>query len=200
MVTSAPASTPGYPWYAIVTDDTIAQGDLLFKLPVYFPQYPEGIAFEPIEPEDIGEIEPPRIPSDMGIFDVIILSQSCDLVAEQDAPLSVIVCPIFTIGSGKPYYKSLRGRDGLNNIIKGREPGLHILNECKLPELSIPFHVVFFHQVLTVPVSYVRAAVEHEVRNSKPRLRLLPPYREHLAQAFGRFIMRIGLPEDIPRF
>ena len=31
-----------------------------------------------------------------------------------------------------------------------------------------------------------------------PRLRLNPPYREHLAQAFARFFMRVGLPVDIP--
>jgi hypothetical protein len=30
------------------------------------------------------------------------------------------------------------------------------------------------------------------------RLRLCPPYREHLAQAFARFFMRVGLPSDIP--
>ena len=33
-----------------------------------------------------------------------------------------------------------------------------------------------------------------------PRLRLLPPYREHLAQAFARFFMRVGLPIDVPPF
>jgi hypothetical protein len=32
------------------------------------------------------------------------------------------------------------------------------------------------------------------------RLRLLPPYREHLSQAFARFFMRVGLPTDIPKF
>jgi hypothetical protein len=31
------------------------------------------------------------------------------------------------------------------------------------------------------------------------RLRLLPPYREHLSQAFARYFMRVGLPQDIPR-
>jgi hypothetical protein len=29
-------------------------------------------------------------------------------------------------------------------------------------------------------------------------LRLCPPYREHLAQAFARFFMRVGLPIPIP--
>ncbi len=32
------------------------------------------------------------------------------------------------------------------------------------------------------------------------RLTLLSPYKEHLAQAFARFFMRVGLPADIPKF
>ena len=32
------------------------------------------------------------------------------------------------------------------------------------------------------------------------RIRLLPPYRELLSQAFARFFMRVGLPVDIPSF
>ena len=31
------------------------------------------------------------------------------------------------------------------------------------------------------------------------RLRLLPPYREHLSQAFARYFMRVGLPVDIDK-
>ncbi len=31
------------------------------------------------------------------------------------------------------------------------------------------------------------------------RLRLLPPYREHLSQSFARQFMRVGLPIDLPR-
>jgi hypothetical protein len=31
-------------------------------------------------------------------------------------------------------------------------------------------------------------------------VRLLPPYREHLAQAFARFFIRVGLPVDVPPF
>jgi len=38
------------------------------------------------------------------------------------------------------------------------------------------------------------------VKKRENRLRLLPPDREHLAQAFARFFMRAGLPIDIPEF
>jgi hypothetical protein len=33
-----------------------------------------------------------------------------------------------------------------------------------------------------------------------PRLRLRSPYREHLAQAFARYFMRVGLPHDARAF
>jgi len=38
------------------------------------------------------------------------------------------------------------------------------------------------------------------IKKKDKRLRLLPPYREHLSQAFARFFMRVGLPVDIPEF
>jgi hypothetical protein len=32
-----------------------------------------------------------------------------------------------------------------------------------------------------------------------PRPQLLPPYREHLSQAFARFFMRVGLPTPVAK-
>lgn len=34
-------------------------------------------------------------------------------------------------------------------------------------------------------------------KQNSPRLRLCPPYREHLSQSFARFFMRVGLPINI---
>ncbi|MBD5492017.1 MAG: hypothetical protein HDR16_07880 [Lachnospiraceae bacterium] len=39
-------------------------------------------------------------------------------------------------------------------------------------------------------------AKEMAFKNGK-RLRLCPPYREHLSQAFARYFMRVGLPVNI---
>ena len=35
---------------------------------------------------------------------------------------------------------------------------------------------------------------------SRQRLRLLSPYKEHFAQSFARFFMRVGLPRDAGAF
>ncbi len=48
----------------------------------------------------------------------------------------------------------------------------------------------------TLPLTFVR---ERAARTGEG-LRLLPPYREHLSQAFARYCMRGGLPQDIPPF
>jgi hypothetical protein len=55
---------------------------------------------------------------------------------------------------------------------------------------------VDFHEVFTLP----RAFLERQLaQRGQPRLRLLPPYREHLSQAFARFFMRVGLPTPVNR-
>ncbi|MCS6860043.1 MAG: hypothetical protein NZT92_06970 [Abditibacteriales bacterium] len=56
--------------------------------------------------------------------------------------------------------------------------------------------VVDFRRVYTLPKAFVRNFAAAQGK----RLRPLPPYREHLAQAFARFFMRVGLPVDIPPF
>jgi len=54
---------------------------------------------------------------------------------------------------------------------------------------------VDFHRIYTVPKAYLKQIA----LNNKFRIRLLPPYREHLSQAFARYFMRVGLPVDIDR-
>jgi hypothetical protein len=49
---------------------------------------------------------------------------------------------------------------------------------------------VDFNRVFPIPRSFVDAHVEQGM----PRLRMNPPYREFLAQAFGNCYTRIGLP------
>lgn len=53
--------------------------------------------------------------------------------------------------------------------------------------------VVSFRNVRSVDFDWITASIKQRGK----RLRLLPPYREHLSQAFARFFMRVGLPTDI---
>lgn len=61
-------------------------------------------------------------------------------------------------------------------------------------DLSTPHLVVDFREIFTLPRTFIESLVS---QRTTPRLRLLPPYREHLSQAFARFFMRVGLPVPI---
>lgn len=54
--------------------------------------------------------------------------------------------------------------------------------------------IVDFSKVYSLPVLFLESWLGSR---GDRRLRLLPPYREHLSQAFARFFMRVGLPQDI---
>ena len=55
-------------------------------------------------------------------------------------------------------------------------------------------NLVDFHRIFSLPLEFMRSLAQ----TRGPHLRLLPPYREHLGQAFARYFMRVGLPADIP--
>lgn len=81
-------------------------------------------------------------------------------------------------------------------IRKGLRPAYHLLNPCELDGISFPHLVVNFGQVSVTHFDQLAAYANTGAR----RVRLLHPYREHLAQAFARFVMRVGLPQDIDDF
>jgi len=108
---------------------------------------------------------------------------------------TVLVCPfgqISTLPTGHP----LATTREQEKARRGHLPGFHILNECDIAGFEFGFSFVALREVYGVNFSFLRAVVERQER----RLRLLPPYREHLSQAFARFFMRVGLPLDIPSF
>ena len=163
-----------YPWYGLADGDELWQGDLLFDCP-------------------FDELARTNEAFETG-YDVVVLSQSCDLA--HDKLEMVQVCPFWdfaTLANEVEYFRAKRAREELR---RGNVPGYHLLNRCELSEKPTDFLVVDFRMQFAVQL----ADLKQLARNQKPRLRLLPPYREHLAQALARFYMRVGLPIDIPAF
>ena len=72
---------------------------------------------------------------------------------------------------------------------------VHVLNECKIGR-EFDFMLVNLTEVLSIDVP----TLQEFAGKQNPRVRLNPPYREHLSQAFARLFMRVGLPVDIPKF
>ena len=169
-----------YPWYEIVDGgEPLLQGDFVNSCSVVVP--PTAIESE-------------KVSADVIEYDVIIMSQSCDL-AQRKLDL-VLVCPIWPLNEFEKrsdFFKRKKGKEALR---QGNVPGYHLLNKCEIDGFITDYLVVDFRTVYSVPFDFL---LDLAIKRGK-RLRLLPPYREHLSQAFARFFMRVGLPVDIPPF
>jgi hypothetical protein len=69
-----------------------------------------------------------------------------------------------------------------------------MLNCLENEKLSMKIRVVDFHDIYSLPKIFLESFLRER---KKLRIRLSPPYREHLSQSFARFFMRVGLPTPI---
>lgn len=175
-----------YPWYEVVSGDVIEQGDILRGCPVFSP--PEDLSLKVPEGE-----EPTVVQFDWSERDVIVLSQSCDIEKGREKVPEVLLCAIWPCGEVRGH---LATRKGMEDARRGNLPGYHMLGSCDAQGFESDVVVVDFRRVHTLPLGYFR----NLALSAGSRIRLLPPYREHLAQAFARFFMRVGLPIGIPPF
>ena len=176
-----------YPWYCLVNGDELEQGDILEYCPVFAP--PSDLTLDSLKDGEANFTWEER--------DVIIMSQSCDLVRGTEKVPEVLLCTIWN----RSELAELPGGDlsakaGMEQVRKGRLTGLQMLNKCELSDMERDFRVVDFRRTYTLPLDFCREFA----RKSQNRIRLLSPYREHLSQGFARFFMRVGLPTDIPSF
>ncbi len=181
-----------YLWYAIAADDTLEQGDIVLDCPVFVP--PDNLDVDSLA--DSGSADSlSEVPFDFKPANLIVLSQTCDLVKGREKVQDVLLCPLYKQSDFKEG-EELAKPKGWENARKGSFPAYHVINACELPACKAEPSVVYFGQVFSHPVSFMRNLVDQRAE----RIRLLPPYREHLSQAFARFFMRVGLPVDIPAF
>ena len=105
-----------------------------------------------------------------------------------------ILCPVWSRSELPEGFLSTS--KGLEEARRGNLPAFHVIAACDLPDFNREVRVADFRRVYSLPLSFLR----RRATVSSDRLRLLPPYRERLSQAFARFFMRVGLPSDIPPF
>lgn len=173
-----------YPWYEILgeVEDKLQQGDFIPNCPILIP--PANI-----QGEEETEIEIKEI-------DSIILSQSCDLLNGKIE--IVLVCPYYSLSTflnnlPDEQQGNRARRKVIDNLRKGFLPGYHLLNNEEYIEDFSDYQVVDFRNVYGIQFN----SLTQIVTNLPNRIRLLPPYREHLSQSFARYFMRVGLPQDI---
>jgi hypothetical protein len=172
-----------YPWFSIVSGDELEQGDILENCPVFHP--PEDLTLE-------AEIKLNDAKFQWNDRDLIIMSQSCDISKGGEKVQEILLCAVWKRSELKGH---LAQDAGMEEARKGRIPSVHVLAASNLMGFEREVRVVDFRQIHTLPIGFVRKRASME-----KRLRLLPPYREHLSQSFARFFMRVGLPIDIPSF
>ncbi len=171
-----------YPWYDTVEGDDLEQGDILESCPVFIP--PSGLTSGALLDATFEWEE----------RNVIVLSQTCDMVKGREKLTEVLLCPVW--GRSELTRGYLSTARGMEDARRGNLPAFHVIAACSNPGIEREVRVVEFSRVFSLPIDFVRA----HARRMGDRARLLPPYREHLAQGFARFFMRIGLPVDIPAF
>jgi len=170
-----------YPWYdAINGKEELMQGDFIEECPLIIP---------PLEiPTEVNEVE-----ARINKYNVVVMSQSCDIVYKKLE--FILVCPIWPLSN---FENSLLKSPKVSkeDLRKGNISGYHLLNKCKIDGFKKDYSVVDFRSTHSVDFNFLVNLAQRKTK----RLRLLPPYREHLSQAFARFFMRVGLPIDIPSF
>ncbi len=161
------------PWYERISKPgLIDQGQIL-------------TSFLVVEPPAYADLSNPQAENVGQYWDVIILTQSYDF--ENDKAENVLLCP-----AAEPKLFTKFKQSSFSDAKKGRVAGCHVLPPCNLKDFAAPARIAYFPKTFSVPVEHVKSylATQHET------IVLKSPYREHLAQAFGFFIMRIAKPVD----
>ena len=161
-----------YKWYELITEQVeITQGDIIFDCPVYKPL---EVVVE--KGTVIGEIE---------IIDAVVMSQACDIANGNIE--DIILCSLIDV------IEADIGKGKLSDIKKGAQPKYHIISKSDVDEIPMGYKIVDFLNIYSLSKNTLQSIAD----GKEKRIRLLPPYREHLSQAFARYFMRVGLPYDI---
>lgn len=174
-----------FEWYEVVQGNGIEQGDFLNDFPILIQPDTFPTSKNELQLLESGDMTIDNVSVDL--VDVVVMTQSCDFNKMDDLSL-VTLCPRFE-------YRRRYGKDRWKPLIEGRVVGAHLLNKCDIGGHEFDYQVVDLTRLFSVRYNYVRKFASE----TGQRVRLLPPYREHLSQSFARRYMRVGLPIDLPR-
>lgn len=193
-----------YPWWEEVDANApLMQGDIVGACPVAVfnveQQFNQGRDLDAL-------LQDLRTRVGIAQSRAIVMTQACDLAEHKVR--NVILCPAYTLDEFRAAWADKRQAEGkeptqaafdgrMKEIKTGRLWNFTILRKREAgPDVQVtaPTTVVDFHEVFSLPVTFLELWL---TAAGQRRLRLTPPYREHLSQAFARFFMRVGLPVDI---
>jgi hypothetical protein len=188
-------------WYrSAPAQEALTQGDVILSCPVVGWRSNLRMDFSSGQ-----EVLPIDELLDAERVNVIVMTQACDL--EYAKVRNVVLCPVYTLASYKAAWEVAQQTKAqtptakawkrfCDDLCEGAIWNLSLLNGEVADGLAMEHAVVDFHEVFTLPRQVLEMLLK--TRN-KDRPQLLPPYREHLSQAFARFFMRVGLPAPITK-
>jgi hypothetical protein len=158
---------------ALSPEEPLSQGDVLDTCPIF------GLeAF-------VGAVDLDAAPARWRER-VVVLTQACDLAQTKTTKVLVALLHSAELLVERGILKAPAIRD---QVRRGMVYGWYFLPAAPEP-IALPESIIDLHDLHTVQ----RAVLESLIAKGQRVCRLLPPYREHLAQHFAVTYMRIGLP------
>jgi len=185
------ASSPNwYSRYDNQTEAILAQGMVLEDFSYINPKNIKTVVTQNDTPE--------KLPVLNG--NVIILTQSCEF--QKKSLKHVHLAPVLTFSelvsrSQGQFSDDFTEEDLFNELKANRRHAKFLLNKCdksSFEKFHNEFLVVCLDLAFVVSPDYIQ---DHITKSGKRYfLALNPPYREGLAQSYGRYFMRVGNPVD----
>lgn len=184
-------------WYdCIAAEVALTQGDLIVDCPV--------VAWQASAPkvEPGADVEVLSQLRHILRIDVVVMTQACDI--EQGKVDEIVVCPLHTLDEFKVSWQVKMVSQNqtptekawlsyCRDIQGGFLWNYSMLNSSEVEDVKTSHRIVDFHYIYTLPLVFLQGVAAQR----QDRLRLKPPYREHLSQAFARYFMRVGLPVGV---
>lgn len=161
-------------YLAPAVDEPLSQGDILDDCPIFGLDVSAGSVDLSAAPARWSER-------------VVVLTQACDLAQTKTTKILVALVHPAQLLADRGVLKAPTIRD---QVRRGLVYGWYFLPAAPAP-IPLPESIIDLHDLHTVP----RAVLGQLIAKGKRVCRLVPPYREHLAQHFAVTYMRIGLPE-----
>lgn len=118
------------------------------------------------------------------------------MITERPKLKNILISPLVPISEFEEYNPIYRSDDFKESIRRGYIPNFFLLKEIDLQSIQKEICIINFREIFFIKFEKIlKRAIEQG-----QRIRLKSPYRESLSQAFGKFIMRVGYPEEISIF
>lgn len=189
------ASSPAwYSRYDAKNEAILAQGIILEEFSYINPKNIKTV----VNPSDTSE----RLP--ILTSDVIVLTQSCEF--QKSSLKHVHLAPVLTFSelvsrSQGQFSDDFTEEDLFNELKANRRHAKFLLNKCDkstFQKFHNEFLVVCLDLAFVVSPDYIQDYLSKS--GKRYLLALNPPYREGMAQSYGRYFMRVGNPVDYDNF